>query len=328
MYTLILNKELENNYIPGIPSSLSRYIISNADESYHTTGDYGTQLFQVIKCKGFEARQIDFEIKKDTILNTRAVIPLLDMHIATQNNFKYYIKGIGAFNLPQRRFNFIYSPRMEGEIKVEKDQHYQQIEIHPTIELLHGLVDSFPILEKFLDHIANRETMLLSKHHPAITSDMLSILFRILNNTYTGAIKELYIETKLFELLILGLHQSAQTNVKQDVIVLKEYEIERIHKAKDYLIENMDTPCSISWLARHLKISERKLRVGFKQEYGTTPFDFILESRLDKAMEMLITTNTTIHELSMMTGYSHVPNFIAAFTKKFGHSPGSFLKRK
>jgi AraC-like DNA-binding protein len=328
MYTLNLNKELEDTYTPGIPPSLDHNMISNADETFHTTGDYGTQLFQVIKCKNFEAWQIDFDIKKDTILRTQTEIPLLDMYIAMQNDFKYNFKGMGEVNLLQRRFNFIYSPGLEGELKVEKSQHYQHIEIHPTLELLQGLLDSFPILDKFLDRVANGETVMLSKQHPSVTSDMLAIIFRILNNSYTGAIKELYIETKLFELLILGLHQSAQTNVKQDVIVLKDYEIERIHKAKNYLIENMDTPCSISWLARHLKISERKLRVGFKQEYGTTPFDFILESRLDKAMELLLTTNTTIHEMSVMTGYSHVPNFIAAFTRKFGHSPGSFLKKK
>ncbi|SFE84255.1 AraC-type DNA-binding protein [Chitinophaga sp. CF118] len=328
MYALSPKQELEDTYIPGIPPSLTRYMISNADKTFHTSGDYGLQLFQVIKSKSFEAWQIDFEIKTDTTFTTSAKEPDLDMHIAIQNDFKYTLNGIGEIILPQRRFNFTYSPLPEGNTKFEKDRHYQYIEIHPNLEVLKGLVSSFPILDKFLHNITKEKAVMLTRQHPSTTGDMLAIIYRILYNSYEGPIKDLYLETKLFELLVLGLHQSEQTTTKPDAVSLSDYEKERIQEAKDYLITNMDNPCSISWLAKHLRLSERKLRLGFKQQYGTTPFDFMLEARLEKAMELLLTTHTPVQEMAAMTGYSYVPNFIAAFTKRFGQTPGSFLKKK
>jgi len=73
-------------------------------------------------------------------------------------------------------------------------------------------------------------------------------------------------------------------------------------------------------------ISSKKLNQDFQSEFGQSIYSFINQHRLDQAYEALRTTAVPIKAISAKLGYSHVNNFIAAFTKKFGHAPGALRK--
>ena len=74
-------------------------------------------------------------------------------------------------------------------------------------------------------------------------------------------------------------------------------------------------------------INDFKLKNGFKQLYGTTVFGFLFEERMQQAMIMLTETETAIKEISISIGYKNLPNFTAAFKKRFGYPP-SFVRKK
>ena len=58
------------------------------------------------------------------------------------------------------------------------------------------------------------------------------------------------------------------------VITLKAYDVELIHAAKDILINEMDNPVTIIELAHKVWLNDFKLKSGFKQEFGTTIFNY------------------------------------------------------
>lgn len=310
--------------ITGIPPELARYAIHNADKAFHVSGDYGTQLFQLIGGDNFEIWCVDLDIKNNVILYASAEKPALSLHLAVKNNFNYYLKGIGDVILPAGRFNFTYAPKPEGCLTVTAGQFYRYFEIHSVLALLNDLTDCFPALKPFLLRVEHGDTVMLKDPHPVATQEMLTIIHRILYNKFEGCLKKIYLEIKIYELVVLGLYQSLQVKASPHTVPLTAYEVERIREIKDHLEKNIDTPLPIAALARMVGMNGTKLKRGFKQLFNATIFEFVINLRMEKAVELLQQSNISIQEIAFQTGYSNVSNFTNAFKRKFGQSPTSF----
>ncbi len=77
-------------------------------------------------------------------------------------------------------------------------------------------------------------------------------------------------------------------------------------------------------LAGTYGLSARTLNEGFRRQYGTTIYNFILDHRLSEARVALEKTDVPMKVLADRLGYSHVNHFINAFRRRFGEPPGRF----
>jgi AraC-like DNA-binding protein len=327
MYEIKSDQSQQTPLTAGIPPDLKRYAVDNADKCFHVSGNYGTQLFQLIEGDNFETWCIDFDIKDTVVLNSSAEKPALSLHLAVKNDFNYFLKGIGDVLLPAGRFNFTYAPQLEGRLKVTANQFYRYFDVHPVFTLLKDLTDCFPELIPFLDRVERGDTVMLKDTHPVATQEMQTVVHRILYNKFEGGLKKIYLEIKIYELVVLALHQSLHVKSSPNLIPLSDYETKKIRDAKDYLEKNIDNPLAISALARMVGMNGTKLKRGFKQQYDATIFDFVINLRMEKAVELLQQNNMAIQEIAFLTGYSNVANFTNAFKRKFGQPP-TFFKRK
>jgi len=110
--------------------------------------------------------------------------------------------------------------------------------------------------------------------------------------------------------------------------VLKtEADFRKIRNAHQYVLENLDQDLfSLKYLALHVGTNEFKLKYGFKALYHITIFRFQAEKRLQKAELLIINTEISLKEISIITGFKSYPHFSKNFKKRFGITP-SLLKR-
>ena len=119
-----------------------------------------------------------------------------------------------------------------------------------------------------------------------------------------------------------------ESKVNERSYLLTAYEKSRVAEAKFILLQDISgRSLTIRELSRAVALNEFKLKLGFKQMYGTGIFECLTEARMEKARELLITTTKPIKEICTIAGYPRMTNFITAFRKKFGYTPGS-LRRK
>lgn len=155
----------------------------------------------------------------------------------------------------------------------------------------------------------------------ALTPDMLRTIYEIFNSPLSGSLKRLLIEARVHELVALQLNQqfhAATPTTKKSVDLF--YDI------RNYLAENFLKEHTLKEIARNFGINEFALKKGFRENFQTTVFDFLLSKRMEHAREQLLNTGLTVQAISTQVGYKYPNHFSAAFKKKFGVSPAS-IKR-
>lgn len=93
----------------------------------------------------------------------------------------------------------------------------------------------------------------------------------------------------------------------------------------EYIEKNISDPLlSNGQLARQIGFSEVYLRKLFSKHYNTTPKQYILDIRLQKAKQLLTDTPFSVTAIAEECGFSSVFHFCRAFKQKVGMTPTEF----
>lgn len=150
------------------------------------------------------------------------------------------------------------------------------------------------------------------------------ILNRLMQSVHKGEIRNLEMECSVLELLSSAF-QSFLVDRKPHR--LSDSDMQKIRQARDMILERMTDPPSLIEISRMIGLNDYKLKVGFKEMYGTTVFGYLREKRLEKALLLLQEGNMNVYETSLAVGYSNPSYFAEAFRDKYGVTPGSLVKR-
>jgi AraC-like DNA-binding protein len=309
-----------------LPASLSDHYIADAN-IFCSTGDYGTLIFQEIAGVDFSIWYCEYLIVQNTTLYGYGEESALELHFTLNHEQICTLDGLGKVIVPAWQYNLTYLPYIQNKAEFRKGGMCTTFDIHFSMDYLCRLSPYVPALGKFLEQVDQGIASSLAPHAAVASPRMMEIINKILYCEYTGAVKSIFLESKVQELLILGFEMITSQVYVPAGITLRPDDVDRLQEARNWLIQNMDEPCSLKSLARAVFINEFKLKKGFKQLFGCTVFDFLIEIRMEKARLLLMTMDIPIREIAMMTGYKSIPNFTAAFKRKFGQPP-SMLKKK
>ena len=138
---------------------------------------------------------------------------------------------------------------------------------------------------------------------------------------YRGRMAELYRESKVLELLALQFDALAEETVEQRQLTARE--IARVRDAHDRLLAELGQTPALHELAASAGLSPKRLNLGFRLLYGQTVFEFLRDARLDAARQMLNERpELPLKQIAWAVGYAQATNFISAYRRRFGVSPG------
>ncbi|MGG6269512.1 helix-turn-helix transcriptional regulator [Leptolyngbya sp. AN03gr2] len=158
-----------------------------------------------------------------------------------------------------------------------------------------------------------------------ITPAMRSTLEQILYCPFEGATKRIYLESKCLELIALKLEQIKNTKTAITHSDLKPDDLDRICQAAQVLKDNLENPPSLIELAHQVNLNDYKLKIGFRQVFGTTVFGYLHQHRMEAAQQLLSDRVMNVKEVAQAVGYKNQSRFAAAFRKQFGINPKSYL---
>ncbi|MBN2613398.1 MAG: response regulator [Bacteroidales bacterium] len=99
-----------------------------------------------------------------------------------------------------------------------------------------------------------------------------------------------------------------------------------LKKTLKIIEDNISEPdFNINLIADHLKINRRQLTRKIKMLTGQTVHEFVQTIRLNKAAELLLTTEYSVSEIAFRLGYNVPANFTRSFSKQFGKSPTDYI---
>lgn len=91
--------------------------------------------------------------------------------------------------------------------------------------------------------------------------------------------------------------------------------------------DRLGDPPSLDEMAGEIGVSRRHFFRAFKQSTGKSPHAFVRAHRLERAVDLLRTTELSATEIALECGFASSSHFAYAFSKAFGAGPLEFRRR-
>ena len=95
---------------------------------------------------------------------------------------------------------------------------------------------------------------------------------------------------------------------------------------RDFLNTQITEKFQIELLCRHISMSESQTIRLFKKDFGTTPYTYVLNKKINFAKKLLIDTNLSVKEIATKLCFSDEYYFSNIFKEKAGISPSLYRK--
>jgi AraC family transcriptional regulator, transcriptional activator of the genes for pyochelin and ferripyochelin receptors len=107
----------------------------------------------------------------------------------------------------------------------------------------------------------------------------------------------------------------------------KLYDIPALELAKSIIEKDPVCHIHIPMLADKAGINEFKLKVGFRELFQTSPYQYRLRLCMERAKEFLEETDDTIDQIAAKVGFETYNGFSTAFKKAFHVPPTAYRNR-
>ncbi|MBQ4839320.1 MULTISPECIES: GlxA family transcriptional regulator [Pseudoalteromonas] len=124
--------------------------------------------------------------------------------------------------------------------------------------------------------------------------------------------------------MVMYVRRSGDQRQYSSLLSAQQTLSQRFQGAIDFIQDNIDKPLSVELLAEQASLSPRHFRRIFTDKMGLSPMRFVQHVRLEKAKNLLCTTNLSIAQISVMTGFGSPPLLSRKFTQAYSVNPTQF----
>lgn len=97
-------------------------------------------------------------------------------------------------------------------------------------------------------------------------------------------------------------------------------------RTREWALQRLTEPITVTDLARHANVSSRTFSRRFVEDTGYTPLQWLLRARVDLARELLEATDLGVDQIAGQTGLGTATNLRDHFRRILGTSPSAYRK--
>ncbi len=170
---------------------------------------------------------------------------------------------------------------------------------------------------EMLHHLVNPADHYVEGPNFFMTPEMQSVIDQVFHMKYDGKTKMMFFRSQMTTLLA---HFFGQLSEMSEETIPADERVS-LQRAKEILMENLESPPSLSELSKQIGLNTFKLKKNFKELFGVPVFKYLQNERLNKANDLIRNQKMTIQEAAWHVGYDSLSSFSNAFAKKFGFRP-------
>ena len=233
-----------------------------------------------------------------------------------------YNKGAYNLKLDEGKFLTLYNPEKHLTIDASVAKNSKVISVLIPIVEFHKLFSSSSSDIPFFENKS-----LNQKHYSEnlISNSILIVLNQIIKNDMDNSTRSLLYKAKIYELFSLIFKKTKEIDLDQCPFLNNDENLKKIAKAKDVILKDIKNPPSLIELSKTIDLSLKNLKKGFKEIYGKPVYKYLFDFKMERAKQLLSNGNLNVNEVSYDLGYSSSSHFIAAFKKKYGITPRTYI---
>ena len=101
---------------------------------------------------------------------------------------------------------------------------------------------------------------------------------------------------------------------------------ERLRIARSYIDRHYDTPITLERISSEAGFSPYHFIRLFRAAYRQTPHQYLMQQRIDRAKDLLRSSNMSINEICYTVGFESLGSFSTLFRRIAGLSPSAYRK--
>ncbi len=136
-----------------------------------------------------------------------------------------------------------------------------------------------------------------------------------------------YLLKPINEKELLGILNKVNEEIKAEKTKNLKYKNGKkvIQEAKFYINEHYNNDISLKLVAEHVFLNANYFSTLFKEETGINFIDYLIDTRIVAAKELLKQPGVKIYEVARIVGYEEVASFNRVFKKNVGVTPKEYV---
>lgn len=291
-------------------------------------GGSGTQT-TYIASDTMSIRVIDAVLPNHAAARLIADVPLLQLRASLSCNCTYTVPGAQPMEFNRPEIVLVYLPQ-GAEIRFDmaaSRQHGVQVYAHASHFLdLFGLraADVPPALRAALEGNSDAARLVTLPMDARLGTAIEAMTQPI----RSPAMLQLFMRGKVQELVALMLDAALRTPGFAGAGGLRQRDIDLAYEARRLLDIHYASPPHFPELAHRIGTNQNKLKVLFRQVFGTTMADYCVQRRIRIAQALLLEGRLSIGEISERVGYEHQSSFTSAFQRRVGMTPREYQQQR
>ena len=260
---------------------------------------------------------------KKNIFYDKLDASFIQFHFCISGSITFnYNKGAYNLRLDEGKFLTLYNPEKHLTIDASAAKNSKVISVLIPIVEFHKLFSSSSSDIPFFENKS-----LNQKHYSEslISNSILIVLNQIIKNDMDNSTRSLLYKAKIYELFSLIFKKTKEIDLDQCPFLNNDENLKKIAKAKDVILKDIKNPPSLIELSKTIDLSLKNLKKGFKEIYGKPVYKYLFDFKMERAKQLLSNGNLNVNEVSYDLGYSSSSHFIAAFKKKYGITPRTYI---